>query len=168
MYGCVVKYIRHPLCALLISKLISCENGELVYPPPSSSSSSSSNSSSSSSAVCSGPATQFSLVDEPYNNYFYSDCHMTFQVVVSSPGPNDNLTLIAPRLLVRELIMVFYSANTCRLLPQEVTVEWLPFLLLKMVLMAHWNLAFKIQRVKLLLRSISQTVQAMPPSVYLG
>jgi hypothetical protein len=40
------------------------------------------------------------LSSPPYENYFYSDCHTASQVVVTSPGPDDNLTIIGPRLLI--------------------------------------------------------------------
>lgn len=46
-----------------------------------------------------GPTTQW-LSDPPYENYFYSDCHSASQVVVTSPLPDSNLTIIGPRLLV--------------------------------------------------------------------
>ncbi|KAI9794558.1 MAG: hypothetical protein M1816_004445 [Peltula sp. TS41687] len=50
--------------------------------------------------TCPGPATQLQLTDLPYKNYFYSDCHTSAQVVVTSPQPGNNLTIIGPRLLV--------------------------------------------------------------------
>ena len=40
------------------------------------------------------------MSDPPYENYFYSDCHVDAQVVVTSPLPNSNLTIIGPRLIV--------------------------------------------------------------------
>ncbi|KAF2101396.1 glycogen debranching enzyme [Rhizodiscina lignyota] len=41
------------------------------------------------------------LSDPPYENYFYSDCrNISSQVVVTSPQPDSNLTIIGPRLLV--------------------------------------------------------------------
>ena len=40
------------------------------------------------------------LSDPPYENYFYSDCHSSNQVVVTSPLPDSDLTIIGPRLLV--------------------------------------------------------------------
>ncbi|EPS27768.1 hypothetical protein PDE_02712 [Penicillium oxalicum 114-2] len=49
---------------------------------------------------CAGAASTFSLSDPPYANYFYSDCNVAAQVVVTSPLPNSNLTLIGPRLIV--------------------------------------------------------------------
>ena len=68
--------------------------------PTASSSTSSPSSSSTAGATCSDPATSFHLSDPPYENYFYSDCHTAAQVVVTSPRPGDNLTIIGPRLLV--------------------------------------------------------------------
>ena len=49
---------------------------------------------------CSAAATTFHLNDSPYRDYFYSDCHSASQVVVTSPLPGSNLSLIGPRLLV--------------------------------------------------------------------
>ncbi|EMD00635.1 hypothetical protein BAUCODRAFT_62475 [Baudoinia panamericana UAMH 10762] len=84
-----------------------CSNGRLVYQPPatfastaSASSTLASAPSSSAAATCTGvPTTQY-LSDPPYNNYFYSDCHSESQVVVTSPQPDSNLTIIGSRLLV--------------------------------------------------------------------
>lgn len=43
--------------------------------------------------------TQY-LADPPYDNYFYSDCHIDAQVVVTSPLPESDLSVIGPRLIV--------------------------------------------------------------------
>ncbi|KAI5458985.1 hypothetical protein BGZ63DRAFT_426299 [Mariannaea sp. PMI_226] len=51
-----------------------------------------------SEASCS--ATTQHLSDPPYENYFYSDCHVDAQTVVTSPLPDSNLTIIGPRLIV--------------------------------------------------------------------
>lgn len=40
------------------------------------------------------------LSDPPYDNYFYSDCNVDAQVVVTSPLPDSNLSIIGPRLIV--------------------------------------------------------------------
>jgi hypothetical protein len=40
------------------------------------------------------------LSSPPYDNYFYSDCHAASQVVVTSPLPDSNLTIIGPRVVV--------------------------------------------------------------------
>lgn len=40
------------------------------------------------------------LTDPPYENYFYSDCNVDAQVVVTSPLSDSNLTIIGPRLIV--------------------------------------------------------------------
>lgn len=40
------------------------------------------------------------LPDPPYDNYFYSDCHVDAQAVVTSPLSSSNLTIIGPRLIV--------------------------------------------------------------------
>ncbi|CAH0024692.1 unnamed protein product [Clonostachys rhizophaga] len=39
------------------------------------------------------------LSDPPYENYFYSDCHVDTQIVITSPLPDSNLTIIGPRLI---------------------------------------------------------------------
>src|SRR3954453_11175085 len=49
---------------------------------------------------CSSPATTLHLSDPPYQNYFYSDCHVDAQAVVTSPLPDSNLTIIGPRLVI--------------------------------------------------------------------
>ena len=49
---------------------------------------------------CSAPSTALRLSDPPYENYFYSDCHIDAQAVVTSPLPDSNLTVIGPRLIV--------------------------------------------------------------------
>ncbi|KAL7816057.1 hypothetical protein V8C44DRAFT_308091 [Trichoderma aethiopicum] len=40
------------------------------------------------------------LSDPPYQDYFYSDCHVDAQAVVTSPLPNSNLSIIGPRFIV--------------------------------------------------------------------
>ena len=57
-------------------------------------------SSSTSARDCSDPPTAFQLSDRPYENFFYTDCNVAAQVVITSPGPEDNLTIIGPRLVV--------------------------------------------------------------------
>lgn len=49
---------------------------------------------------CSSKPATLHLPDSPYDNFFYSDCNTAVQVVVSSPQPGSNLTLVAPRLIV--------------------------------------------------------------------
>ncbi|EKG09248.1 glycogen debranching enzyme [Macrophomina phaseolina MS6] len=49
---------------------------------------------------CATDATYLQLSDPPYENYFYSDCNSSTQIVVTSPLPDSNLTVIGPRLLV--------------------------------------------------------------------
>ncbi|KAF4463662.1 hypothetical protein FALBO_9517 [Fusarium albosuccineum] len=44
--------------------------------------------------------TRQHLSDPPYENYFYSDCNTDAQVVVTSPLPDSNLSIIGPRLIV--------------------------------------------------------------------
>ena len=50
--------------------------------------------------ACLSPGTRLQLSDPPYEDYFYSDCHLSTQVVVTSPLSDSNLTFIGPRLLV--------------------------------------------------------------------
>ncbi len=52
------------------------------------------------SKKCDDPPTSFHLSDSPYENYFYSDCNVAAQVVVTSPEPESNLTIIGPRMVV--------------------------------------------------------------------
>ena len=40
------------------------------------------------------------LSDPPYENYFYSDCNVDAQAVVTSPQPDSNLSIIGPRFIV--------------------------------------------------------------------
>ncbi|KAL7786965.1 hypothetical protein V8C37DRAFT_285535 [Trichoderma ceciliae] len=40
------------------------------------------------------------LSDPPYQDYFYSDCHVDAQAVVTSPLPDSNLSIIGPRFIV--------------------------------------------------------------------
>lgn len=41
-----------------------------------------------------------SLSDPPYENYFYSDCNVASQAVITSPLPDSNLSIIGPRLII--------------------------------------------------------------------
>ncbi|KAG9256841.1 glycogen debranching enzyme [Emericellopsis atlantica] len=50
--------------------------------------------------VCPDDPTRFVLSDPPYTDYFYSDCNSAAQVVVTSPLPQSNLSIIGPRLLI--------------------------------------------------------------------
>lgn len=52
------------------------------------------------SSFCSGAATHLHLVDPPYNNYFYSDCHTSAHVITRSPLATSDLGVITPRLLI--------------------------------------------------------------------
>ncbi|TVY84249.1 hypothetical protein LSUE1_G001358 [Lachnellula suecica] len=45
-------------------------------------------------------STTLHLSSPPYDNYFYSDCHSTSQMVVTSPLPDSNLTIMGPRVIV--------------------------------------------------------------------
>jgi hypothetical protein len=49
---------------------------------------------------CNSPATRQHLQDPPYQNYFYSDCRVDAQAVVTSPLPDSNLTIIGPRFII--------------------------------------------------------------------
>jgi hypothetical protein len=49
---------------------------------------------------CGSPATTQHLPDPPYQNYFYSDCHVDAQAVVTSPLPDSDLTIIGPRFII--------------------------------------------------------------------
>lgn len=54
----------------------------------------------SSGANSSCQVTTQHLSDPPYENYFYSDCNVDAQTVVTSPLADSNLTIIGPRLIV--------------------------------------------------------------------
>lgn len=79
-----------------------CANDKLVYPPTSSSgvTSPSSSQTSTPGASCTEEATTLQLNAGPYKNYFYSDCNSASQVVVTSPQPDSNLSIIGPRIIV--------------------------------------------------------------------
>ncbi|KAJ5106667.1 hypothetical protein N7456_003342 [Penicillium angulare] len=49
---------------------------------------------------CINPPSTLSLSDPPYENYFYSDCNVAAQAVITSPLPDSNLSNISPRLVV--------------------------------------------------------------------
>lgn len=52
------------------------------------------------SSACILSATTLHVSAPPYENYFYSDCHSSSQVVVTSPLSDSNLTVIGPRIVV--------------------------------------------------------------------
>jgi hypothetical protein len=76
-----------------------CTNDHLVYPPNSTGQGSSS-SSGTGAPSCPKSANTLHLSDPPYENFFYSDCNVDAQVVVTSPLPDSNLTIIGPRIVV--------------------------------------------------------------------
>ncbi|KAG9233351.1 glycogen debranching enzyme [Amylocarpus encephaloides] len=47
-----------------------------------------------------GQPASLHLSASPDENYFYADCHSASQVVVTSPNPDSNLSIIGPRILV--------------------------------------------------------------------
>lgn len=87
-----------------LPNMYSCGDDHLVYPPYSSLDTSTTISSPSStisaSLACAETPSTLHLPDPPYEDFFYSDCHSSTQVVVTSPLPDSDLTLIGPRLLV--------------------------------------------------------------------
>lgn len=50
--------------------------------------------------TCDEPASRLYLPDPPYDNHLYFDCHSSSHVIVTSPTPESNLSVIGPRLLV--------------------------------------------------------------------
>ncbi|KAM0425387.1 hypothetical protein ACHAPT_009444 [Fusarium lateritium] len=46
------------------------------------------------------PVTSQHLSDPPYENFFFSDCNIDTQVVVTSPVPGSDLSITTPRLIV--------------------------------------------------------------------
>ncbi|KAK0120403.1 hypothetical protein ONS96_010618 [Cadophora gregata f. sp. sojae] len=83
-----------------LPEMYSCTDNHLVYSPSSTSPGTPTSSGSVPGATCSTEATTLELDSLPYRNYFYSDCHSASQVVVTSPEPNSNLTVIGPRIIV--------------------------------------------------------------------
>lgn len=75
----------------------SCENNHLLYPPASTSTPVPTKNA---PLICSATPLSLQLSSPPYDNFFYSDCQTSSQVVVTSPQADSNLTLIGPRLLV--------------------------------------------------------------------
>ncbi|KAF2850177.1 hypothetical protein T440DRAFT_479603 [Plenodomus tracheiphilus IPT5] len=53
-----------------------------------------------STSACSDDARRLYFSDPPYDNYFYSDCHSSSHVVVTTPRPGSDLARSQPRLLV--------------------------------------------------------------------
>lgn len=49
---------------------------------------------------CSSAPSTLHLPDAPYDNFFYSDCNTAVQVVIATPQPDSNLSLISPRLVI--------------------------------------------------------------------
>jgi hypothetical protein len=49
---------------------------------------------------CPKAPARLNLLDGPHDNYFYSDCHASSHVIVTSPRVGDDLDFIKPRLLV--------------------------------------------------------------------
>lgn len=82
--------------------MYSCSDGELVSPPTGTATAPSTASASptATAVACDEDPSRLHLSSPPYENYFYSDCHSASQVVVTSPQPDSNLTIIGPRLLV--------------------------------------------------------------------
>ena len=66
---------------------------------------------------CEDDASRFDISEPPYANYFYSDCNSATQVVVTSPLPDSNLTIIGPRLLVSH----FSTVSGLRLFSPQIT-----------------------------------------------
>jgi hypothetical protein len=81
-----------PLSAEQLTEPGSCSDGHLLsYERPGASSP---------GPPCSSAASTLHLSDPPYENYFYSDCQVDAQVVITSPLPDSNLSIIGPRLIV--------------------------------------------------------------------
>lgn len=50
--------------------------------------------------TCDKPASRLYLPDPPYDNFIYFDCQSSSHVILTSPTPESNLSVIGPRLLV--------------------------------------------------------------------
>ncbi|KAI1176785.1 hypothetical protein F4777DRAFT_242486 [Nemania sp. FL0916] len=62
------------------------------------------------------PLSYLHLTDQPYENYFISDCSSASQVVVTSPVIDSGLRLVGPRLLIawpsgNSGVVVYFSAS---------------------------------------------------------
>jgi hypothetical protein len=53
-----------------------------------------------STSQCSEAASRLHLQDGPHDNYFYSDCHTSVHVIVTSPQSGSDARTVKPRLLV--------------------------------------------------------------------
>lgn len=53
-----------------------------------------------SDSPCPEAASRLFLEDGPHDNYFYSDCHTSAHVIVTSPQSGSDLNVVKPRLLV--------------------------------------------------------------------
>jgi hypothetical protein len=51
-------------------------------------------------APCSNVTSRLHLQDGPHDNYFYSDCHTSVHVIITSPQPGSDSNTVKPRLLV--------------------------------------------------------------------
>ncbi|RMZ69846.1 glycogen debranching enzyme [Pyrenophora seminiperda CCB06] len=51
-------------------------------------------------AACTEAASRLHLQGGPHDNHFYSDCHTSVHVILTSPEPDSNLNVVKPRLLV--------------------------------------------------------------------
>ncbi|KAL8691257.1 MAG: hypothetical protein Q9218_003478 [Villophora microphyllina] len=85
--------------AMRFTELQSCVDDHLVY-PPNKTSSGPIITSENDAPACSSIPTRQHLSDPPYENYFYSDCNVAAQVVLTSPIADSNLSIIGPRLIV--------------------------------------------------------------------
>ncbi|KAG4431302.1 hypothetical protein IFR05_013213 [Cadophora sp. M221] len=83
-----------------LPEMYSCSDGHLVYPPTLSSPGNPSSFSSMPMATCTADAKTIQLNSPLYDNSFYSDCHASSQVVVTSSIPESNLAVIGPRIIV--------------------------------------------------------------------
>lgn len=91
-------------------------------------------------ATCVTNASTLHLTSSPYDNYFYSDCTTAAQVVVTSPQPDSNLSLIGPRLLVcTNCAITWFDPMLFRLRGLPVIVALLLSLPPRTVSMALWE-----------------------------
>ena len=52
------------------------------------------------SSPCEEAASRLYLEDGPQKNYLYSDCHTSAHVIVTTPRPDSNTSVVKPRLIV--------------------------------------------------------------------
>jgi hypothetical protein len=96
----VVAIVTMALMALLATVLLATAATAQYATPPAPAKPDPPSASASPSASCPNAASRLYLPDGPHANYFYSDCHESVHVIITSPRAGDNLGIVKPRMLV--------------------------------------------------------------------